>query len=167
MPRSRSQTPSSDPHSPMPAFPDEVEERNIEHGCCHPTRNLFRYTALFLICMLTFGQYYCYDIPGALKSVFFQHFQGLTQLQYNLLYSLYSWPNTVLVFFGGFFIDKYLGVRWGCNSFPSTKILFSRCRSERFCCQIDDIATTSCLRLHLLQHALPRPGARQLRHQIS
>jgi len=64
--------------------------------------------------MLTFGQYYCYDIPGALKSTFFSHFQGLTQLQYNLLYSLYSWPNTVLVFFGGYIIDKYLGVRWGC-----------------------------------------------------
>ena len=57
-----------------------------------------RAIVLFLICMLTFGSYYCYDIPGALKSIFFRHFRGLTQLEYNLLYSLYSWPNTVMVF---------------------------------------------------------------------
>mmetsp|Transcript_8026 Transcript_8026/g.18928 ORF Transcript_8026/g.18928 Transcript_8026/m.18928 type:complete len:568 (+) Transcript_8026:286-1989(+) len=121
---SKSNTPDSTT-SPGPRFPDEEEERDIEQevGCCHPTRNTYRYFALFLICMLTFGQYYCYDIPGALKSIFFQHFTGLTQLQYNLLYSLYSWPNTVLVFFGGYFIDKYLGVRWGCFICCSTLVL--------------------------------------------
>ena len=83
-------------------------------GCFHPSKPLYRAIVLFLQCMLTFGSFYCYDIPGALKSNFFRHFPTLTQLQYNLMYSLYSWPNTVQVFFGGYVIDKYVGVRWGC-----------------------------------------------------
>mmetsp|Transcript_24419 Transcript_24419/g.55039 ORF Transcript_24419/g.55039 Transcript_24419/m.55039 type:complete len:583 (-) Transcript_24419:151-1899(-) len=83
-------------------------------GFWHHSRLPYRSVILLLICFLTFGSYYCYDIPGALKGKFFDHFQGLTQLQYNLLYSLYSWPNTVQVFLGGYIIDKYLGVRWGC-----------------------------------------------------
>jgi dipeptide/tripeptide permease len=27
------------------------------------------------------------------------------------LYSVYSWPNTILALFGGFIIDRYLGIR--------------------------------------------------------
>ena len=37
--------------------------------------------------------------------------------QYMLLYSLYSWPNVVVCFFGGFFIDRVIGVRWGAILF--------------------------------------------------
>jgi hypothetical protein len=84
------------------------------YGLLHPKSLFYRYTVLFLCCMITFGSYYCYDIPGALKKSFFERFTGLTQLQYNLMYSLYSWPNVVQVFIGGYVIDRYLGVRWGC-----------------------------------------------------
>ena len=83
-------------------------------GWTHPSRMFYRGVVLILICNITFGSYYCYDIPGALKGDLFSHFPGMTQLQYNLLYSLYSWPNTVQVFFGGYIIDRYLGVRCGC-----------------------------------------------------
>ena len=30
---------------------------------------------------------------------------------FMLMYSLYSWPNVVLCFFGGLLMDKYIGVR--------------------------------------------------------
>ena len=83
-------------------------------GFWHVRRRAYRLLMLFLMCVLTFGSYYCYDIPGALKGAFFRHFDGLTQLQYSLLYSLYSWPNTVQVFFGGYVMDRYLGIRYGC-----------------------------------------------------
>mmetsp|Transcript_56244 Transcript_56244/g.137950 ORF Transcript_56244/g.137950 Transcript_56244/m.137950 type:complete len:743 (+) Transcript_56244:81-2309(+) len=92
--------------------PREPEEPRV--SCWHPTRFPYKATVLFLQCMLTFGSFYCYDIPGALKGRFFKRFPGLTQFDYNLMYSLYSWPNTVQVFFGGYIIDKYVGVRWGC-----------------------------------------------------
>ena len=83
-------------------------------SCFHPTKFIYRFVVLILICNITFGSYYCYDIPGALKGQLFDQFPEMTQLQYNLLYSLYSWPNTVQVFFGGYIIDRYLGVRRGC-----------------------------------------------------
>ncbi len=48
-------------------------------------------------------------------------------MQYNLMYSLYSWPNTVQVFFGGYIIDKYVGVRWGCFICSLTTFLGQLC----------------------------------------
>ena len=33
--------------------------------------------------------------------------------QYNLLYSLYSWPNVILSLIGGVLIDRWIGVRIG------------------------------------------------------
>jgi MFS family permease len=93
---------------------EDATHRSAMLSWWHPTRPAYRITVLILICNITFGSYYCYDIPGALKGQLFDQFKDMTQLQYNLLYSLYSWPNTVQVFFGGYIIDRYLGVRWGC-----------------------------------------------------
>jgi len=38
---------------------------------------------------------------------------------YQFLYSFYSWPNVVLSVFGGYLIDRVLGVRWGAILFSS------------------------------------------------
>lgn len=37
---------------------------------------------------------------------------GVKTNNYVLLYSLYSYPNVVLCFFGGFLLDRVFGVRW-------------------------------------------------------
>ena len=39
--------------------------------------------------------------------------------QYNLLYSLYSWPNVILSLIGGVLIDRILGIRWGTIIFSA------------------------------------------------
>lgn len=91
-----------------------VVDRRPQQRFMHPSSVWCRLLVLILICNITFGSYYCYDIPGALKGAIFEDFPEMTQLKYNLLYSLYSWPNTVQVFFGGYIIDRYLGVRKGC-----------------------------------------------------
>lgn len=39
--------------------------------------------------------------------------------QYNLLYSLYSWPNVILSLIGGVLIDRWFGVRWGTIIFSA------------------------------------------------
>ncbi len=36
----------------------------------------------------------------------------ISQGQFMLMYSLYSWPNVVLCFFGGFLMDRVLGLRF-------------------------------------------------------
>ena len=40
---------------------------------------------------------------------------GVNAGQYQILYTVYSIPNTVIVFFGGFLIDRVFGVRFGVN----------------------------------------------------
>lgn len=50
---------------------------------------------------------------------------------YGVLYSVISWPNIVLSFFGGYLIDQVFGIRWGAITFTSfiaigQVLLFSR-----------------------------------------
>lgn len=33
--------------------------------------------------------------------------------KFVLLYSVYSWPNVVMCFVGGFLLDRVFGIRWG------------------------------------------------------
>ncbi|KAK4532003.1 hypothetical protein CCYA_CCYA10G2860 [Cyanidiococcus yangmingshanensis] len=61
-------------------------------------------------CLLTFGSYFCYDTPSALVTTLREKLH-LSAFQYNVLFSIYSWPNVVLVFIGGLLIDTY-GSRW-------------------------------------------------------
>ncbi|XP_022124494.1 major facilitator superfamily domain-containing protein 1 [Pieris rapae] len=89
---------------------------------CHPAHRVHRFFALLLMCFLCFGSYFCYDTPGALAD----NFKGDSHLntsQFALLYSIYSWPNVVLCFIGGYLIDRYFGVRLGTVIYMS--ILFT------------------------------------------
>ncbi|XP_017864226.1 PREDICTED: major facilitator superfamily domain-containing protein 1 [Drosophila arizonae] len=81
-------------------------------GCCMPTSTCHRFQALVFMCLLGFGSYFCYDNPGALQSVFKKELD-LSATQFTLIYSIYSWPNVVLCFVGGFLIDRLFGIRLG------------------------------------------------------
>jgi MFS family permease len=78
-----------------------------------------KWRVLVVACFLTFGSYYIYDFPGSIgtgptgtiQKWFHQHGKDFTQEMNQALYSVYSWPNTVLAMFGGLLIDKYLGLR--------------------------------------------------------
>lgn len=88
------------------------QEPEAPRSCCHPAHTVHRFFALLLMCFLCFGSYFCYDTPGALAD----NFKGDTHLstsQFALIYSIYSWPNVVLCFIGGYLIDRYFGVRLG------------------------------------------------------
>ncbi|XP_016969412.1 major facilitator superfamily domain-containing protein 1 [Drosophila rhopaloa] len=81
-------------------------------GCCNPASRGHRFLALVFMCLLGFGSYFCYDNPGALQNVFKRDL-NLTSTQFTLIYSIYSWPNVVLCFVGGFLIDRLFGIRLG------------------------------------------------------
>jgi MFS family permease len=78
-----------------------------------------KWRVLIVACFLTFGSYYIYDFPGAIgtgkrntiEKRFAEHGKEYNQEMNQALYSVYSWPNTVLAIFGGLLIDKYLGLR--------------------------------------------------------
>ncbi|KAL0894850.1 hypothetical protein ABMA27_013365 [Loxostege sticticalis] len=79
---------------------------------CHPANKFHRFIALMFMCFLCFGSYFCYDTPGALADNF-KDDAHLNTSQFALLYSIYSWPNVILCFIGGYLIDRYFGVRLG------------------------------------------------------
>ncbi|CAB0005756.1 unnamed protein product [Nesidiocoris tenuis] len=72
----------------------------------------YRPLALFFMCFLGFGSYFCFDNPGAMQEYITKDME-LTTTQFSYLYSFYSWPNTILCFIGGFLIDRIFGIRFG------------------------------------------------------
>jgi len=80
---------------------------------------MLKWRVLVFACFLTYGSYYIYDFPGAIgigrynsiEAKFFAHGLSYTEGMNQSLYSVYSWPNTILAFFGGILIDNILGLR--------------------------------------------------------
>ncbi len=62
-------------------------------------------------CCFLLGSYFCYDNPGPIEKTLEEDL-NISTSQYALLYSVYSYPNTVLPIFGGIFLDA-IGLRLG------------------------------------------------------
>ncbi|KAK4314036.1 hypothetical protein Pmani_014655 [Petrolisthes manimaculis] len=102
---------------------NEAEEEVILTGCgatacCNPRKGPYRFIGLIFMCFLGFGSYFCYDTPGSLQDYIIEDMEVDT-VQYVSLYSLYSWPNVILSFVGGFLIDRVFGIRWGTIIFST------------------------------------------------
>lgn len=80
-------------------------------------RSPLRWIVLVLACISMLGSYYSYDIPSVLNDQFMDHYH-INSFNFNLMSSVYSYPNIVLPFFGGFFIDK-LGTKVTILTFVS------------------------------------------------
>ena len=65
---------------------------------------------LILSSFLLFGNTYCNGIPQTLRTSFLRKFE-IDGTQFALFSSVTSFPNILLPFFGGVFIDK-IGVRY-------------------------------------------------------
>lgn len=97
-------------------MPDRRENDNDisenTQSCCYPGHTCYRFIALVFMCFMGFGSYFCYDNPGALQDNFKADLH-MSTTQFVLLYSIYSWPNVILCFIGGYLIDRVFGVRLG------------------------------------------------------
>lgn len=91
---------------------DQDEVASIRVPWTHPSHIFQRLLALFLMCLIGFGSYFCFDNPGALQDNFIKD-MDLTTSQFVYLYSWYSWPNVIMCFIGGFLIDSVFGIRLG------------------------------------------------------
>ncbi|XP_028650281.1 major facilitator superfamily domain-containing protein 1 isoform X1 [Erpetoichthys calabaricus] len=90
---------------------DSDSERQMS-ACCDPSHLLHRIIVLIFMCFLGFGSYFCYDNPAALQTQILQDMHATTS-SFMQLYALYSWPNVVLCFLGGFLLDRVFGIRLG------------------------------------------------------
>ncbi|XP_076658606.1 lysosomal dipeptide transporter MFSD1 [Halictus rubicundus] len=97
--------------SPEPTL-DRSEDEIALQGFCSPKRLPFRFVGLALMSVVGFGAYFCYDNPSALQDNFKTDLHMSTS-KFVLLYSIYSWPNVVLCFIGGFLVDRVFGIRLG------------------------------------------------------
>jgi MFS family permease len=88
-----------------------MSENMENRGIFHPSSPLYRYTILLIISFLTFGSYFAYDSIGAIAPLLRDNL-GFSQEDIGLLYSWYSYPNLIMVFIGGYLIDK-IGTRLG------------------------------------------------------
>ena len=86
-----------------------------------------KWRLLILLCFMPFGTYYTYDFPSSIGTGDGATIQGrfaaegkeYNQQMNQALYSVYSYPNTVLAFFGGILIDRLLGLRRSILLFTS------------------------------------------------
>eukprot|EP01095_Lingulamoeba_sp_RSL-Kostka_P015918 TRINITY_DN750_c0_g1_i1.p1 TRINITY_DN750_c0_g1~~TRINITY_DN750_c0_g1_i1.p1 ORF type:complete len:577 (+),score=200.66 TRINITY_DN750_c0_g1_i1:127-1857(+) len=87
--------------------------------CTQLPFDIYPWIILGCICFLTFGSYWVYDTPGAIQTQLtgyfdnFTSFGNYTNFDNSLLYSVYSVPNVILAFFGGYIVDRFTGVRVG------------------------------------------------------
>ncbi|XP_034173235.1 lysosomal dipeptide transporter MFSD1 isoform X2 [Osmia lignaria lignaria] len=91
---------------------DRSDDEIALQGFCSPKKAPYRFLGLALMCLLGFGSYFCFDNPGALQDNFKTDLHMSTS-KFVWLYSIYSWPNVVLCFIGGFLLDSVFGVRLG------------------------------------------------------
>ncbi|XP_078657665.1 lysosomal dipeptide transporter MFSD1-like [Branchiostoma floridae x Branchiostoma belcheri] len=114
-----------------------------------PDSACYRFLVLFFNCMLTFGSYFCFDMPSVLQDVFQGPIEcvrnatanhtdgswynltksceeglGMSSEEYNLLYAIYAWTNALVVIAAGFLIDK-LGNRIGVFLFSGLCVVGS------------------------------------------
>ncbi|KAG8189209.1 hypothetical protein JTE90_013742 [Oedothorax gibbosus] len=110
--------------------------------CVDVEKPSYRFSVLFFNCLLTFGSYYCFDMPSVLQDKMEKDYHcnntekgtknetccedclGMSPSQYNMLYAVYSWTNAVVVIAAGFLIDKF-GNRLGAIFFSSLCVLGS------------------------------------------
>eukprot|EP01087_Luapelamoeba_hula_P018051 TRINITY_DN575_c0_g1_i1.p1 TRINITY_DN575_c0_g1~~TRINITY_DN575_c0_g1_i1.p1 ORF type:complete len:479 (-),score=42.01 TRINITY_DN575_c0_g1_i1:55-1491(-) len=110
---------------------DLLEEGKLDpHWCpCCPF-DVYPYIVLIFIMFITFGSYWVFDAPGAIFTQLKAWFGNGYNSSMNLnLYSVYSYPNMILCFFGGYIIDRVTGVRWGsilfCGFILLGELMFS------------------------------------------
>ena len=95
----------------------QITPQNKSETQVDPRGTYLRWVALIFASLLVPGNDYCYDIPQALQTQI-QRIMGVGEIEYNLLYSLYSIPNLVLPFVGGFILD-YWGIHIGVALYNS------------------------------------------------
>lgn len=108
--------------------PETVQGNNVQEYLLDKKLSFrligYRWLGLTFCCIVMMGSYFCFDNPSALQTKFTDK-GGLYRIsgtQVNLLYSVYSFPNIILPFFGGILVDK-IGVRVAILLFSGLLIL--------------------------------------------
>ena len=72
----------------------------------------FRYLILFLVCILKCVLNYVWQIPSGMENIITQVLD-VDVTRYNLLFSVFAWPNIILPLIEGVLVDRIIGIRMG------------------------------------------------------
>lgn len=90
-----------EPTQEEPLAEEQEDEPPLERDC-------IRWIVLGLTCMVMTGAFYSLDIPASLHEEMKEYMPATDfEMKFNLLYSVYSFPNVILPFFGGGLVDSY------------------------------------------------------------
>ena len=64
------------------------------------------FSAVFCVCLIGFGTYFCFDNPAALEKEFRDVF-NIDATKFEYLYGIYAWPNCIIPMLGGYFADRF------------------------------------------------------------
>ncbi len=81
-----------------------------------------RFFILFLNSMVVFGNQYAFNNPQALEE-YMQEDLNINNTQFQLLYTIFAFPNIFATFFIGFLID-FMGVRIGLVALTAGVVIF-------------------------------------------
>ena len=84
----------------------------IARSIIDPHKHVYRYLLLLLFCLARVCLAFSVDMPAALESTII-NVMRVDITQYELLYSLFAWPNVFLAVIGGVLIDRVFGLRLG------------------------------------------------------
>ena len=85
---------------------------------CDPRKQAHGYVIMLILCVARMGIVFCIDTPASLEGAIISVMR-VDVTRYQLLNSLYSWPNVVVPVVGGILVDKVFGLRIGFLIFLS------------------------------------------------
>ena len=100
---------SSSIHQPLIGGASSSPENGC--ACLDPSSSKYRYVVLIAVCLLTFGSYYCFDMPTVLENYIedqvVSSFTTSVSTYYNLFYTIYAWTNMFMSLIAGVLVDRY------------------------------------------------------------
>ncbi|KAL3776343.1 LOW QUALITY PROTEIN: hypothetical protein ACHAWO_002461 [Cyclotella atomus] len=93
----------------LPLNPPQNQSSDTPNNSLKKSSFRTRWLVLILCCLLMSSNYYAYDIPSALHQQIQTYMpqSSIFETKFNLLYTAYSIPNTILPLFGGNVVDRY------------------------------------------------------------
>ena len=97
---------------------DDSESKNyksvVVSSCCDPSHSarVYRYAIAFFIFLANTCLFFAVELPSGLQKIIL-NVLDIDAKQYNLLFSISTWPDVVLSVFGGLLVDRVIGIRVG------------------------------------------------------
>lgn len=80
--------------------------------CCNPRRRTYRFIILGFLFIAYICVFFTVELPSGLQTILMD-VMDINAKQYNVLFSIFSWPDIVLSMCGGIVMDRIIGLRTG------------------------------------------------------